>query len=94
MNWKAIVDFFAEGALLWAFFGGAIVTLFIVWLMARPCPQPTVVDFGADPSGVMDSTEAIQRAVNYAARTGEQANFGVGKYKTTKPIVGSGRGAP
>lgn len=43
----------------------------------------SVTDFGADPSGVADSTAAIQNAINAALRV----NFPPGTYKITGPVA-------
>lgn len=48
----------------------------------------SVLDFGADPTGVSDSTTAIQNAVN----VGGTVYFPAGTYKITAPIVRSASG--
>jgi len=45
----------------------------------------SVLDFGADPTGVADSTSAIQAAI--AAGRGKRIYLPKGTYKTTSPIV-------
>lgn len=51
-----------------------------------------VLDYGADPTGVADSTAAIQNAINYAATRGPSSVGNVvyippGEYKTTSTIT-------
>lgn len=51
-----------------------------------------VLDYGADPTGVADSTAAIQNAINYAATLGPTSVGNVvymppGQYKTTSTIT-------
>lgn len=51
-----------------------------------------VLDYGADPTGVADSTAAIQNAINYAATLGPSSVGNVvymppGEYKTTSTIT-------
>lgn len=49
-------------------------------------PFVNVVDYGADPTGVNDSTTAIQNAID-AAATGKQLVFPPGTYKTTQTLT-------
>jgi hypothetical protein len=49
-----------------------------------------VLDYGADPSGVADSTTAIQTAVN-AMTSGSVLTFPSGVYKLTAPITFAGK---
>lgn len=46
----------------------------------------SVIDFGADPTGVADSTTAIQNAINAAATTTGYVIFPVGTFKITAPL--------
>lgn len=43
----------------------------------------SVIDFGADPTGTVDSTPAIQTAINYAAQAGNTLFFPAGTYLIT-----------
>ena len=47
----------------------------------------SVFDFGADPTGVLDSTAAIQAAINAAETTTQHLFLPAGLYRTTAPIV-------
>jgi hypothetical protein len=49
----------------------------------------SVLDFGADPTGVIDSTSAIQSAINAAATAGQQV-IAYGTFKTSAKIVFKG----
>ena len=56
----------------------------------------SVLDFGADPTGVADSTAAIQSAINYAATrslVGGTVYLPPGSYKTSSTIYTYGSGA-
>lgn len=56
----------------------------------------SVLDFGADPTGVADSTAAIQSAINYAATralVGGTVYLPPGSYKTSSTIYTYGAGA-
>ena len=50
----------------------------------------SVLDFGADPTGVADSTVAIQAAVNYAVSTGKTLYAPSGVYLLTSTISATG----
>ena len=51
-----------------------------------------VADFGADPTGVADSTSAIQAALTYGGPLGKVVNFPAGQYKITSGLTYSGSG--
>jgi hypothetical protein len=46
-----------------------------------------VLDYGADPAGVADSTTAIQAAINYGAANGIEIQIPSGIYRTTAPLT-------
>jgi len=50
----------------------------------------SVLDFGADPTGVADSTAAIQNAINAMTTAGGTVFFPPGTYKTTVPLTVAG----
>jgi hypothetical protein len=47
----------------------------------------SVLDFGADPTGITDSTTAIQNAINAVKTAGGRVYLPVGNYKTSSPIL-------
>ena len=55
----------------------------------------SVLDFGADPTGVVDSKAAISRAVEFAQASGKDVHFPTGTYRTmpTKLIINQLRAA-
>ena len=47
----------------------------------------SVTDFGADPTGVADSTAAIQAAINSLSITGGTINFPIGTFLISSPLL-------
>lgn len=46
----------------------------------------SVIDYGADPTGVADSTAAIQAAINYASPIRKKITLASGKYKISSAL--------
>jgi hypothetical protein len=59
-------------------------------MIAGACAN--ILDFGADPTSVADSTAAIQAAINSVAASGGQVYFPSGTYKITSTITISTKG--
>jgi len=59
--------------------------------VAPPAPAPrgalSVVDFGADPTGTADSTQAIQRAIDAASGTGVTVWLPPGTFTVTRHLI-------
>ncbi len=63
----------------------------IDWLIRNGVKWVDVTDprFGADPTGVADSTAAIQAALDYVGNTGTWVFFPAGTFKVTPPVHGN-----
>ena len=57
------------------------------WQFLGARQSVSVLDFGADPTGVADSTAAIQAAINTVQGTIIQLHVPAGLYKLTSPLV-------
>ena len=59
--------------------------------VAAPAPEPrgalSVVDFGADPTGTADSTQAIQRAIDAASGKGVTVWIPPGTFTVTRHLI-------